>query len=101
MRVDQVGYATGAAKRAYLMSSVGEAGASFAVRRNSDGAALFTATVGPSQGSWSHAFPNVYALDFDTLNAAGSYHVSIEGPAPASSPTFAIGSRLESAAGSA
>lgn len=91
VRVDQVGYAAGGAKRAYLMSSVDEAGASFAVRRSSDGAALFTSTVGPSQSSWNHAFPYVYPLDFDSLQAGGSYYTSVEGPASASSPTFAIG----------
>lgn len=91
VRVDQVGYATGGAKRAYLMSSVDETGAAFTVRRSSDGVALFTATVGLSQGSWSHSFPYVYPLDFDSLEAGGSYRVAVEGPTPAFSPTFAIG----------
>jgi endoglucanase len=91
VRVDQVGYASGAAKRAYLMSSVDETGATFTVRRRSDGAALFTAEVGSSRGSWSHAFPYVYPLDFDSLQVSGSYYISVEGPAPAFSPTFAIG----------
>jgi endoglucanase len=91
VRVDQVGYPTSGAKRAYLMSSIAETGASFTVRRGTNGAAVSTATVGPSDGSWSKAFPYVYPLDFDSLATAGSYYVSVEGPVPAASPVFAIG----------
>src|SRR5919197_5542874 len=66
VRVNQVGYPGGAAKRAYLMSSVPETGASFSV-------GSFTAPVGASLGSWSSTFRYVYALDFDSVTAAGSY----------------------------
>ncbi|HWH65918.1 MAG TPA: cellulase N-terminal Ig-like domain-containing protein, partial [Gaiellales bacterium] len=45
VRVNQVGYSTSAAKRAYLMSSVREAGATFSVMDGST--AVFTAPIGP------------------------------------------------------
>lgn len=90
VRVDQVGYASNGAKRAYLISSVEEAGARFTVRRSSDGASLYSATVGPSLGSWSARFPDVYALDFAPLQTPDSYSISVAGPLAANSPVFAI-----------
>ena len=88
VRVNQVGYSTSAAKRAYLMSNVSEAGASFSVMDGST--AVFTAPIGPQLGSWSSNFPHVYALDFPTT-AAGTYTITVSGPAAATSPSFAIG----------
>jgi len=88
VRVNQVGYSTSAAKRAYLMSSVSEAGASFSVMDGST--AVFTGPIGPQLGSWSANFPHVYALDFPTT-AAGTYTITVSGPVAARSPGFAIG----------
>ena len=88
VRVNQVGYSTSAAKRAYLMSNVSESGASFSVMDGST--AVFTAPIGPQLGSWSSNFPHVYALDFPTT-AAGTYTITVSGPAAATSPSFAIG----------
>src|SRR5689334_13720504 len=64
VRVNQLGYAD-ATKRAYLMSSTAETGATFAVR-NSGGTTVFSAPIGANLGSWSAGYPNVYALDFDS-----------------------------------
>jgi endoglucanase len=83
VRVNQVGYPDAASKRAYLMSNVPETGASFTV-------GTFSGTVGASLGSWSSGFRYVYALDFDTVTAPGSYAISVAGPAPATSPAFRI-----------
>src|SRR6266511_5970018 len=66
VRVNQVGYPATASKRAYLMSSAAETGATFSVR-NAAGATVFSAPIGPNLGSWSGGFPNVYALDFNTV----------------------------------
>src|SRR5690349_10447273 len=63
VRVNQVGYGSGQAKRAYLMSSSAETGASFAVK-NSSGTAVFTGPIGANLGAWSRTYKNVYALDF-------------------------------------
>ncbi len=90
LRVNQVGYATSAAKRAYLIANVEESGAPFTVRRAGEEAILYTHTVGASLGSWSASFPEVYALDFTGLQAPGRYSLSVAGAVPTSSPTFAI-----------
>jgi endoglucanase len=90
VRVNQLGYAAGAPKRAYLMSGSPEEGGSYTVQRMSDGVVVFTGAVGPPVGSWSARFPDVYALDFDALSATGSYVVKVAGSAPASSPVFAV-----------
>jgi endoglucanase len=94
VRVNQVGYPLAASKRAYLMASAAEAGATFTVR-NAAGTTLFSGPIGPNLGSWSSAYPNVFALDFDSVNAAGTYTISVSGPIPATSPSF----RIESGAG--
>jgi endoglucanase len=90
VRVNQIGYTTVGSKRAYLISSVQEAGAPFTVLRSSDGAVLYSGTVGATLGSWSARFPYVYALDFDALQVPGRYSVSVAGGVPASSPVFAL-----------
>ena len=91
VRVNQVGYPSTASKRAYLMSSAAETGATFSVR-NQAGTAVFTAPIGANLGKWSNSFPNVYALDFNPMPMlqAGIYTISVSGPVPASSPTFRI-----------
>ncbi|PYX01263.1 MAG: hypothetical protein DMG89_02235 [Acidobacteria bacterium] len=88
VRVNQVGYVSGGPKRAYLMSSSSEAGATFSVRSGST--TVFSAAIGASLGSWSRSYPNVYALDFDTLTTAGTYSIAVSGPVAASSPNFRI-----------
>jgi endoglucanase len=89
VRLNQVGYPTGAAKRAYLMSSVAETGATFSVK-NQNGATVFTGSVGASLGSWSRVYSFVYPLDFDGLIAPGTYTIDVTGPLAASSPSFKI-----------
>src|SRR5262245_6239797 len=88
VRVNQLGYGS-AGKRAYLMSSAAESRATFAVK-NSSGTTVYTAPIGARLGSWSSGYPNVYALDFDTVTAAGTYTVSVTGPVAATSPAFRI-----------
>jgi endoglucanase len=92
VRVDQLGYPPAATKRAYLMSSAPETGAVWALRRSSDGATVFSATVGSSLGRWSARFPYVYALDFDGVSKPGSYAIAVPGQAGVSSPPFSIDS---------
>jgi endoglucanase len=89
VRVNQVGYPTGAAKRAYLMSSVAEIGATFSVK-NASGDTVFTGPVGASLGSWSRTYSFVYPLDFDALITPGTYTIEVAGPLAASSPSFKI-----------
>jgi len=89
VRVNQVGYPAGGAKRAYLMSSVAETGATFSVK-NSTGATVFSGPIVANLGSWSGTYAFVYALDFGSLTTAGTYTVLVSGPAAASSPSFKI-----------
>jgi endoglucanase len=91
VRVNQVGYVSGGAKRAYLMSSATETGATFAVK-NSSGTTVYSAAIGAKLGSWSNGYPDVYALDFDSVMTAGSYTITVSGPIAASSPSFKIDS---------
>ena len=88
IRVHQTGYVASAPKRAYLMTSTPSAGASFSVL-NSSGSPVFSAAIGADQGAWG-SFAHVFALDFDSVSAAGSYTVSVSGAISASSPAFRI-----------
>src|SRR6266568_2564783 len=91
VRVNQVGYPANGSKPPYLMPSGGETGATFAVK-NSRGTTLFSGPIGGNLGSWSTSYPDVYALDFPTVTAAGTYTIIVSGPIAASSPTFKIDS---------
>src|SRR5215472_15050774 len=91
VRVNQVGYVAGASKRAYLMASGSESGATFSVK-NSGGTTVFgPAAISANLGSWSSSYPDVYGLDFDALTAVGTYTITVSGPIAASSPSFSIG----------
>jgi hypothetical protein len=80
LRVNQVGYPSNATKRAYLMTSITETGATFAVV-NSSNQTLYSSAIGARVGSWG-SFSNVYALDFDGVTTAGTYTIKVTGPAP-------------------
>ncbi len=90
VRVNQVGYAATASKRAYLMASGAEAGATFSVK-NASGATVYSAPIGANLGSWSNSYPDVYALDFDSVTTPGTYTIVTSGPIVGSSPGFTIG----------
>jgi endoglucanase len=89
VRVNQVGYDLHGSKRAYLMSPVSEAGASFAVL-DGGGAAVFSGSVGTSAGAWSATYGFVYPLDFDAVTDSGDYSIAVDGPADATSPSFRV-----------
>jgi endoglucanase len=89
VRVNQVGYPATASKRAYLMATVAETGATFSVQ-DSTGRTVFSAPIGANLGSWSSTYSHVYALDFDAVTATGTYTISVSGPVPATSPGFRI-----------
>lgn len=90
VRVNQVGYPASSTKRAYLMTSTAETGATFSVV-NSSNQTLYSAPIGAKLGSWG-TFSNVYALDFDSVTSAGTYTIKVTGPAAATSPAFVIDS---------
>jgi len=92
VRVNQVGYETGATPfRAYLMSSAAESGATFQVV-NAKGATAYSGKVDALLGTWSHSKKetfNVYALDF-TVPGGELYTIAVSGPVSAASPQFAV-----------
>lgn len=90
VRVNQVGYPTSQPKRAVLMSSLPETGATFTVLSGST--PVFTAPIGAKLKKWNGGYKYTYALDFSTLTAAGTYTISVSGPVPATSPPFQIDS---------
>jgi len=92
IRVNQIGYASGASKRAYLMASGVETGATFSILSSSGVTVYGPATIGANVGSWSSSYPDVYALDFDGFVTAGTYTISVNGPIAATSPSFKIDS---------
>jgi endoglucanase len=93
VRINQVGYVDSSAKRAYLIASVAENGATFSVR-NSSNAIVHSAPIGADLGKWSNGYSHVYALDFNNVTAVGSgYTIVISPPAGApgaTSPAFSI-----------
>lgn len=90
VRVNQVGYPSDGAKRAFLLAPVAETGATFEVLAT-DGSVMASGSVGERLGKWSNAFPDVYAIDFDSVISPGTYTIAVDGPAPAASPAFEIG----------
>jgi endoglucanase len=90
VRVDQVGYASGASKRAYLMTSAPRAGAIFQVV-DSHGDVALAKVIGADQGLWSSSYSHVYALDFNAVHRTGTYHIVVsDGSMHARSPAFRI-----------
>lgn len=96
VRVNQLGYAAGAAKVGYLMSGSASAGASFAVV-DRWGRRVLTGRVGADAGEWNAAYPHVHRIDFSAVRRPGQYRVEVEGTA-APSPVFEVEGRLEEAA---
>jgi endoglucanase len=92
VRVNQVGYVSGASKRAYLMASAAETGATFSILNSTGSTVLGPVAIGANLGSWSSSYPDVYALDFDSFVTVGTYSISVSGPIAATSPSFKIDS---------
>ena len=91
VRVNQVGYINGEIKRAILMATGTENGASFNIMNTANGQRVYSAPIGASQGSWSNDYPHTYLLDFSAVQASGTYTIQVQGPIAATSPTFRVG----------
>ncbi|RSD21868.1 glycoside hydrolase family 9 protein [Amycolatopsis eburnea] len=83
VRVDQVGYALGEAKHAYLLGSVP---GPFTVV-DERGHTVRKGRTGASLGAWNARYPAVFDLDLSTLDRSGTYRVKAAG---ATSPPFRI-----------
>ena len=92
VRVSQVGYeVNNGAARAYLMATEPEDGATFRVV-DEHGTTVYSNVIGGLLGTWGHSAAltyQVYALDF-RVPAGEHYTIHVSGPAPASSPAFAV-----------
>ena len=82
VRTNQVGYPLSADKRAYLMASVPAPRARFTVT-DDGGRVVAAGRVGPDLGRWSRRFPHVYPIDFTRVRRAGTFALSVAGPARA------------------
>jgi endoglucanase len=87
VRVNQLGYEVGSASRAYLMASGSESGAVFQML-DSKGKVVFSNAIGANLGTWGNF--TVYALDFK-ISDADTYTIDVDGPLPANSHRFRIG----------
>jgi hypothetical protein len=86
IRVDQVGYATSEAKRAYLLAARPLPSTAFTVR-NSAGRAVLTGRVGANAGPWNASYTAVHPIDFTAVGVPGTYTIEAGG---AVSPKFRI-----------
>ncbi|GAB3824476.1 glycoside hydrolase family 9 protein [Kribbella italica] len=94
VRVNQLGYAAGAAKIGYLMSGADQAGAKFSVL-DRHGRRVLTGRVAADAGEWNAAYPRVHRIDFSAVRWPGQYRVEVEG---STSPVFEVKHGLEEAA---
>ena len=99
IRVDQVGYPSGAAKLAEIMtkakpSSAGlpNAGLHWVLVRAGSCTVAASGLARQNLGAWSKRYGWVWAARFSQVRAPGRYRVGILGDASAASPWFAIGS---------
>src|SRR5262249_43926063 len=89
VRVNQIGYDLHGPKRAYLMSSTALTGKTFAVVRT-DGSVVYSPGIGASSGAWSDTYGSVYPLDFDAVDAPGTYRIVAPWPGNVRSPVFSV-----------
>ncbi|MET7400979.1 glycoside hydrolase family 9 protein [Dactylosporangium sp. NPDC005572] len=87
IRVDQVGYGSAEAKRAYLLAPRAlPASATFSVR-DARGRTVLSGRVGSGAGGWNDRYRAVHVLDLSAVRAAGTYTVRAGG---AVSPAFRV-----------
>ncbi|MGK5684900.1 glycoside hydrolase family 9 protein [Actinoplanes sp. URMC 104] len=94
VRVDQVGYAAGETKTAYLLSPRAAADVRVEVV-DADGEVALSPRVGAARGAWNERFPEVRPIDLTGLPADHVYRIKVEGAVRAESPPFRVGSAAE------
>jgi endoglucanase len=89
VRVNQVGYATGSPKVAFVMLTAQVGHVSFTVSGGHQ--VVFRGRSSADAGAWNAAYGAVYRLDFTGLNRTGTYRITARaGSATAVSPPFAV-----------
>ena len=92
IRVDQVGYPSGAAKLAEIMTKARPSGAlRWVVVRAGSCTVAASGVARQDLGAWSKRYGWVWAARFSGVRAPGRYRVGILGDAGAASPWFMIG----------
>jgi endoglucanase len=91
VRVDQLGFAPGETKIAYLLAGAARPDAQFTVVDGS-GSVVLSGRAGASRGAWNKRYGAVQPLDLSALKAPGTYRIRVAGPPAATSPPFRIGS---------
>ena len=94
MRVDQLGYAPGEAKVAYLLAPRALRNARFRVT-DAAGKTVLRGRVGKSRGRWNRRYRAVQPLDLSALRTPGRYRVRVR---RARSPRFRIADARRAAA---
>ncbi|MFI1413273.1 glycoside hydrolase family 9 protein [Streptomyces sp. NPDC020707] len=96
VRVDQVGYARGEPKRAYVMGPAAAlAGARFKVVVAGSGDVVTAGRLGAVTGRWNGTYPSVRAVDLSALNTPGTYRLVLTGSATGRSPAFRVAGARE------
>jgi len=93
IRVNQVGYATGAPKVAYVMLPAKVGRVKFEVVTAYG--VVYQGTSADDVGSWNAGYRAVYQLSFSGVNTPGRYQVKVTSPAAAVSPAFVIGDGMQ------
>jgi Glycosyl hydrolase family 9/Cellulase N-terminal ig-like domain len=94
VRVDQLGWAPGEVKAAYLLAPRPVGGAAFTVV-DAAGRVVLRGRAGGSRGRWNRRFAAVQPLDLSLLRDPGTYRVRLRGDVRATSPPFRVASSGE------
>ena len=89
-RVDQIGYATGAAKLAVLMTRSAKPGARWELISVHRCRVVASGAATVNLGSWSHRYPAVWAIRFSGVHRSGLYRLALAAHPEAVSPWFRI-----------
>ncbi|MCY1142196.1 glycoside hydrolase family 9 protein [Actinoplanes sp. Pm04-4] len=94
VRVDQVGFAPGETKIAYLLSPRDASDVRVTVL-DAYGKQVWRTKAGANRGPWNARFPDVRPIDLSGLEKHGVYRVRVEGAVRAESPPFRVGPAAE------
>jgi endoglucanase len=90
VRVNQVGFPSGAIKSATVLAQAPLRSRAFRVV-NAGGATVLAGRASGDRGSWNARWRHSYPLDFTTLHVPGSYRIVLPAYGQARSPAFTVG----------